>query len=899
MEPVDRLLLRSLLVLSLLLLPAGLAAQLELRWLDADPDELLYDVDCGESLCRDLALRNISTEPLTIRSLTPPQAPFRVATNLPFPYTLPAGEQVLISYCFEPTIPGLQDIRNNLIVVVDTNDVANLARDTIVLRGTSRSGAISIEPPSLDIGGNLVGAEACRTITIRNTGNAPIDLSTLRTPSAPFQVRPPLSGTLAPGATVTREVCFTAGSVGRFSDTMIVENGPCRTPVLFPIRGAGMDQAPDIGPILQFYPDILDFDTTRCGTTKCRDITLRNVGISRTVITSADAIPAPFAGAFPPLPIALDPDSSITINICYSPTDAPRIDTALVRFTADSRYSLTIATIFDRSTSMDATLPSSTTTRIVAARNAGQAFLRNLIRDTLRGVVDTAAVYEFGGAGQFNRLEGYSTDAQALENSVPGAVVAVPLGTCIFDALERTIAELATENLPGRRVIVLLTDGDNTSCGGNEALVIAAARAAGIRIYAIGLGNGFDAASLTQMATGTDGRYFAADDEAGLAAIYRTISEDLAKSAAGYLPLRGEGAAPVLIVTPQQLDFDSIRVDSALCLPMRVENIGNAPFEGGPIDGFDPPFSSVTPIVPPLLPGDAVDIEVCFGPRRLRNMEDSLTIDYLGCAPEVLPVDLVGVGYDSVVVEMRDDHIGRPGSIVEIPIHLLDPLPVGYLVDSIRTSVRFNKTMLEATADFVAVEGTAIEGMTGIVESVRFTPDSAYVDLLFTGGTARSDLPEIELARLRFLVLIGNAMETPVEVLTTTFADGNPKVGRRNPATFRIDSICYLPDRLLDGSARYNAAIKRVEFSGGRISVDFEVLLHETHDASTTVTAPLQLALFDRAGRRIAILHRDPAATSGLVTVDAEIGEIPGGEYFLSLSVGDLVRTAIVRGGGE
>ena len=209
-----------------------------------------------------------------------------------------------------------------------------------------------------------------------------------------------------------------------------------------------------------------------------------------------------------------------------------------------------------------------------------------------------------------------------------------------------------------------------------------------MRIYAIGLGTAFDAASLTQMADGTGGRYLGADDEAALAAVYQTISDDLSAGALGYLQLRGEGAAPVLTIAPPQLDFDSVRVDSARCLPLIVRNIGNAPWSGGPIDGFSDPFSSVTPIVPPLLPGDSAAIEVCFGPRRLRLMTDTVRLDYFSCAPDSLPVDLVGVGYDSVVVEMRDEHIGRPGSIVEIPLYLLDPLPADYLVDSIRTQIR-------------------------------------------------------------------------------------------------------------------------------------------------------------------------------------------------------------------
>ena len=867
----------------------NLSAQLD-RYLLLSADTLRFDIPCGEVECLDILLRNNFDAPIRIVSLTPAQTPFSLSTVPAFntPVTIPGGESRTVQFCFAPVIPGLSGSQNNLVMTVDTGDGANLARDTVVLLGLSRSAAVDFDPPEINFGGIVLAKQTCQQVTVSNNGNQPISLAEILPLSPPYSVSPPITGTLAPGTSITIDICFEPTVEGLYPDTLRLANGACRLPAELVVNGAGMTLAPDIGPILQLSPSMLDFDTTRCGTTKCRDITIRNVGSSVTVITDPDQIIAPFSGTFPPTPLSLEPDSGFTVRICYTPPDAPRLDTQLVRFTADSRYSLTIATVFDRSGSMDFVFGTPPKSKISAAHSAGRVFLGSLIRDTLRGVVDTAAVYEFGGSGQFNRLAGYATDGTLLQGAVPSTTVSQPLGTCIYDALLRTIVELQQQNLPGRRVIVLLTDGVNTRCGGNENQVIAAANAAGIRIYTIGIGNlaDVDPVTLGAMASQTRGRYFFAPDADSLVNVYRQISEDLSKSAAGYIVLRGEGAAPVLQMTPSVIDYDSVRVDSSRCVNVRLTNVGNAPYPGGPLEGIDPPFATATPIAPPLVPGESVDIEVCFGPEGLRIRRDTVRLPYISCAEDSLSAELVGVGYDSVVVEMRDIYTGRPGSIIDIPVYLLDPMPDLYEVDSLRVQIKFNKTMLAPTPDFVQVEETAAADMVGEVEAVRYDGDTAVFDLLFSDGRLRSDQPTSELARLRFLVLLGNAMETPVTAAAAEMADGNPKVGRRNPALFRIDSICYLPDRLLDASARYNGLIKSVASIDGKLVIRYEAMLEEGVDP-----LPARLALYDRVGRQVKLLDERIIDASGIFESISDSDGLSAGLYFIRLSIGQLSWT--------
>ncbi|MGE3800548.1 MAG: hypothetical protein AB7H80_05975, partial [Candidatus Kapaibacterium sp.] len=221
--------------------------------------------------------------------------------------------------------------------------------------------------------------------------------------------------------------------------------------------------------------------------------------------------------------------------------------------------------------------------------------------------------------------------------------------------------------------------------------------------------------------------------------------------------------------------------------------------------------------------------------------------------------------------------------IIDIPVYLLDPMPDLYEVDSLRVQIKFNKTMLAPTPDFVQTEETASADMAGLVEAVRYEGDTALVDILFSEGRLRSDLPTSELARLRFLVLLGNALETPITASAATMADGNPKVGRRNPALFRIDSICYLPDRLLDASARYNGLIKSVAAVDGRLVVRYEATLDDG-------VAPIssELALYDQSGRKVKVLEKRTIDISGTFESISDSEGISPGLYFVRLRIGEL-----------
>jgi Ca-activated chloride channel family protein len=131
-------------------------------------------------------------------------------------------------------------------------------------------------------------------------------------------------------------------------------------------------------------------------------------------------------------------------------------------------------------------------------------------------------------------------DVDAVAKQMAGAAIGLAgRETAIGDAIVLAVKHL--DALPARaRVLVLLTDGVNTA--GNVVPLEAAqlAKAAGVRIYTIGVGsdaqtlsvfgmqlpvpdNELDVQALTRIARETGGRFFRAADAGQLAAAYRAI----------------------------------------------------------------------------------------------------------------------------------------------------------------------------------------------------------------------------------------------------------------------------------------------------------------------------------------------------------------------------------------
>jgi Ca-activated chloride channel homolog len=203
----------------------------------------------------------------------------------------------------------------------------------------------------------------------------------------------------------------------------------------------------------------------------------------------------------------------------------------------------TVILAFDVSASMEA--KDMAPTRIDAAKAAARAFVQRQPSTVKVGVV------AFSGSGLVTQQPSsdQATVLAAIDRLTPqgGTALASGLQTALSaivgrpvlvgqpsDPLEPRGPDLGYH---GSAAVILLTDGENTS--GTDPLDVAdIASGAGVHVYPIGLGkpegtvleiDGFQVATaldeplLREIASRTDGKYFAATDEQALADVYNSI----------------------------------------------------------------------------------------------------------------------------------------------------------------------------------------------------------------------------------------------------------------------------------------------------------------------------------------------------------------------------------------
>ncbi|MBI4496885.1 MAG: VWA domain-containing protein [Chloroflexi bacterium] len=121
-------------------------------------------------------------------------------------------------------------------------------------------------------------------------------------------------------------------------------------------------------------------------------------------------------------------------------------------------------------------------------------------------------------------LTGFTSDKQALLQAVNA--LRVGGSTALYDALAAAV-EAAGRSRAARRVVVLETDGYDTSSKAKLEDGIALARQLGVRVYTIGLGTDLDKNILNQMAVATGGTALFAPTSGDLAQAYQEISGQL------------------------------------------------------------------------------------------------------------------------------------------------------------------------------------------------------------------------------------------------------------------------------------------------------------------------------------------------------------------------------------
>ncbi|MBS1824706.1 MAG: choice-of-anchor D domain-containing protein [Acidobacteria bacterium] len=199
------------------------------------------------------------------------------------------------------------------------------------------SPTIATSPSSLDFGALPVGQRRDLTLTVSNTGTAPLTISSPAFSSPLFTlVSPTFPVTLAAAAQQVLTIRYAPTAAGSHSATFtILSNDPNRASVAIPLAGRG--DAP--APVISIAPANLDFGAVSVGQTRQLSITVRNTGAANLQV-SATSNSTFFTVA--PGTLAVAAGSQQTFAVTFRP-DAATARTGTLTITSNDPVNSTLS----------------------------------------------------------------------------------------------------------------------------------------------------------------------------------------------------------------------------------------------------------------------------------------------------------------------------------------------------------------------------------------------------------------------------------------------------------------------------------------------------------------------------------------------------------------------------
>jgi hypothetical protein len=266
------------------------------------------------SATQTVTLTNTGTTLLSVNGIIAP-ADFTTTSGCA---TVLPGASCNLSVTFTPTTASTAAMRANAIEI-STN--ATAALDFISVVGTAGTSQLQLSPTTVQFGTVDVGSTGTATVTVTNVGTAPVifygeTATTGFTASA--GTCPPAGGSLAVGASCTVSVSFTPTAAGMATGTMSLSSSAGSQPLTVQLTATAAEAS------INVTPGALNFGTITVGASGSLSLTVTDTG-SAPLLNIASTISGSNAANFAvtaPCPAALQPGTSCTLSVSFTPTSA-------------------------------------------------------------------------------------------------------------------------------------------------------------------------------------------------------------------------------------------------------------------------------------------------------------------------------------------------------------------------------------------------------------------------------------------------------------------------------------------------------------------------------------------------------------------------------------------------
>jgi hypothetical protein len=208
--------------------------------LSASPSSYNFNsVVVGSSSQQTITLTNSGATTITINQVTTTGAGFSTS-GISSGQTILAGSQTSFTAIFAPTTTG----SSSGTITISTN--ASNPTLSVALSGTGTQGALSANPASINFGSVLVGSSKSTSVTLTNSGTAPVSLTAASISGTGFALSGFTAGTLSPGATSSFTVMFAPTTATSATGSASVTSNAPGSPLNIGLSGTGTNTQPQL-----------------------------------------------------------------------------------------------------------------------------------------------------------------------------------------------------------------------------------------------------------------------------------------------------------------------------------------------------------------------------------------------------------------------------------------------------------------------------------------------------------------------------------------------------------------------------------------------------------------------------------------------------------------------------
>jgi HYDIN/CFA65/VesB-like, Ig-like domain/PQQ-like domain len=267
----------------------------------------------GETSERTVTLT--ATEALTLSSVQSSNPQFTPGTpSTPLPATLTAGQTVQIPITFTPT--GSGPAAATLTATTSGGKTATFALSGI---GQAAGAKLEVTPPLVTFTGTTVGANSSASAEFRNVGGAPLEITGVNAPQAPFGAEgaPSVGSTIAPGHSITITVTFDPTEVGTFESKIELETTGGDGAI-------GLTGSAGLPGALQIANETNEYGSVPVGSSATKTFTITNTGGTTVTVTKSKP---PSGGEFAattllPEGTTIAPGESVSETVAFTPEAA-------------------------------------------------------------------------------------------------------------------------------------------------------------------------------------------------------------------------------------------------------------------------------------------------------------------------------------------------------------------------------------------------------------------------------------------------------------------------------------------------------------------------------------------------------------------------------------------------